>query len=221
MPNTEAAQVSLPLSARATCASILTTCTNQSAVIKKCAAYSSTPAVQTAVTDMDATITILQGTESQIVQAKALVATLESTRETQLVTLFLKHDSVVSALNTAANGDPAAAKAWVGATKERAKPVPIGSTNSPPEDAAIRTVKRHAGMIEASCAEEPSVVGYAYQMGTDPAHPELWAAQVVSRGHTYKWANLPIGQVTYVRIAVVRRGSIQGQWSPILQIQVR
>jgi hypothetical protein len=221
MPTVEAARVSLPLSASATCATVITTCTNQSAIIKKCAAYSSTPAVQAAVADLDSAVGVVQGTDLQLTQAKALVATLEGTRETQLVNVFLKHDGVVAALNTASDGDPAAAKAWVGATKERAKPVPIGSTNAPPEKAAVRTVKKHPGMIEASCAEEPSVVGYAYQIGTDSAHPELWAAQVVARGYTYKWANLPIGQITYVRIAVIRRGSIQGQWSPILQIQVR
>jgi hypothetical protein len=58
-------------------------------------------------------------------------------------------------------------------------------------------------------------------MGTDQAHPETWPPQVVTRGHTYKVGNLPIGQVVYLRIAVIRRGSIQSPWSPILSIQVR
>jgi hypothetical protein len=57
-------------------------------------------------------------------------------------------------------------------------------------------------------------------MGTDPAHPETWPAAVTTRGHTCKMANLPIGQTVYVRIAIIRRGSIQSQWSPTLQIQV-
>ena len=34
-------------------------------------------------------------------------------------------------------------------------------------------------------------------------------------------SNLPIGQIVQVRIAVIRRGSIQSPWSPILEIQVR
>ncbi len=42
----------------------------------------------------------------------------------------------------------------------------------------------------------------------------------MSRGHTYKVGNLPIGQMVYFRIAVIRRGSIQGLWSSILQIQI-
>jgi hypothetical protein len=120
----------------------------------------------------------------------------------------------------ASNGDQVAAKAWVGETKDRAKPLPIGTTNAPPEKAAVRNVKKHTSMVEASCAAEKSVVGYAFQMGTDPAHPESWPPQAVTKGHTYKVGNLPIGQIVYFRIAVIRRGSIQGQWSPILQIQV-
>jgi hypothetical protein len=221
MPTLEAAKVSLPLSANATCSTVITTCTDQSGIIKKCPAYATTTAVQTAVTDMDTAVALLQGTDSQLTQARALVATLEGTRATQLVTVFLKHDSVVSALNTAADGDPAAAQAWVGKTKQRAKPLPVGTSNGPPETAAVRTVKAHPGMVEASCAPEQSVVGYAFQMGTDATHPELWAGQVVTRGHTYKVGNLPIAQTVYFRIAVIRRGSIQGPWSQILQIQVR
>ena len=118
-------------------------------------------------------------------------------------------------------GDPVQAQAWTGKTKARTKPLPIGSSNLPPEDAKVRNVKAHPGMILASCAKEQSAVSYAFQMGTDQAHPETWPAQVVSRGHTYKVGNLPIGQVVYLRIAVIRRGSIQGAWSAIMPIQVR
>jgi hypothetical protein len=216
----EAAKVSLPLAATATCSTIFSTYTTQSAIIKKCAAYSTTPAVQTVVTDMDAAVTVLQGTDSQLTQARILVSTLERTRKTQIATVLLKHSSVESALNTASNGDPVAAAAWLGETKARAKPLPVGATNGPPANPAVRTVKKHPGMVEASCTPEQSVVGYAFQMGTDPTNTQTWSAQVVTRGHTYKMPNLPIGQNVYVRIAVIRRGSIQGQWSSILQIQV-
>ena len=221
MPIVEGALVSLPLAADATCAAIISTCTNQSAIIKKCAAYSSTPAVQAVVTDMDASVTILQATETQYVQTKALLASLDGQRQDQAVTVRLKHTAVESALNIASNNDPTAAKAWVGETKVRAKPIPVSTSTLPPEKAALRVVKSHPGMVEASCAEEPSVVGYVFQTGGDPTHPEAWAPGATTRGHTYKMANLPIGQIVYVRIAVIRRGSIQSQWSPILQIQVR
>jgi hypothetical protein len=94
----------------------------------------------------------------------------------------------------------------------------LPSSTLPPENAAVRNVKAHPGMVQASCDEELSVVGYAFQIGTDPTHPETWPPQIVSQGHTHKFANLPIGQIVYVRVAVIRRGSIQSPWSPILQI---
>jgi hypothetical protein len=97
----------------------------------------------------------------------------------------------------------------------------VGASTAAPQNAAVRNVKMHPGMVLASCDAEQSVVGYAFQMGTDAAHPENWAAQIVSRGPTYKVPNLPIGQVVYFRIAVIRRGSIQGSWSPMLEIRVR
>ena len=217
----EVARVSLPLPANASCATVITTCTNQSAIIKKCQAYSSTPAVQTAVTDMDASVVVLQATDTQLTAARALVATLEGKRSTQEVTVRLKHDTVESTLNTASNNDPAAAKAWTGGIKQRAKPLPVGASALPPEKPAIRNVKSHPGMVEASCAAEPTVVGYAFQIGTDATHPEGWAPQIFSQGRTHKFPNLPIGQIVYARVAVIRRGSIQSPWSPLLEIQVR
>ncbi len=214
-------KVSLPLPFDATCTLMLTTCTDQSGILKQCAAYGVTPAVQTAVTDMDGATNDLRATASQLNEARALVATLEGTRDAQMATLRLKHDSVESAVNVASDNDPVAAKAWTGQTKTKAKPLPVGASTLPPERPALRNVKSHPGMVEASCAPEQSVVGYAFQMGTDPAHPELWPAPVMTRGHTFKVGNLPIGQVVYVRVAVIRRGSIQSPWSPNLEIQVR
>ncbi len=214
-------KVSLPLPASATCSTVITTCTKQSGVIKQCSAYSTTPAAQTVVIAMDAAVAVLQGTDTQLTQAKALVATLEGKRESEMVTVRLTHDTVESTLNTLCNNDPVAAKAWTGETKQRATPLPVGASTLPPDDAAVRVVKAHPGMVEASCAKEQTVVAYAFQIGMDPAHPELWPAPIITQGHTHKFANLPITQSVYVRVAVIRRGSIQSPWSPILQIVVR
>jgi hypothetical protein len=214
-------KVSLPLPANASCITIITTCTKQSGILKQCPAYSTTPVAQTVVIAMDTAVAVLSGTDTQLDQAKALVSTLEGKRTTQMVTVRLTHATVESTLNTVCNNDPVAAKAWTGATKQRAASLPVGASMLPPETAAVRLVKAHPGMVEASCAEEPSVVGYAFQIGTDPAHPETWPPQILSKGRTHKFPNLPIGQTVYVRIAVIRRGSIQSPWSPILQIMVR
>jgi hypothetical protein len=221
MPTVTEGKVSLPLPANASCATIISTCTKQSGIIKKCAAYSTTSIVQTVVTDLDSSVADLEATDTQLGQARALVATLEGKRDSQAITVRLKHDTVESTLNTVSNNDPVAAKAWTGDNKQRTKPLAVGASSLPPESPAVRNVKSHPGMVEASCAEEPSLVGYAFQMGTDPAHPETWPPQIMSQGRTHKFANLPIGQTVYVRVAVIRRGSIQSPWSPILQIQVR
>jgi hypothetical protein len=221
MPIVEGALVKLPLAADATCATIISTCTNQSSIIKKCPAYTTTPAVEAVVIDMDASVAVLQGTEAQYVQTKALLATLDGQRQSEAVTVRLKHGAVESALNTAANNDPVAAKAWVGETKSRAKPVPVTTSTLAPENPALRTIKSRPGTVEASCAEEQGAVGYVFQTGSDPNHPDAWAPGSTTRGHTFKMSNLPIGQIVYVRIAVIRRGSIQSQWTPIIQIQVR
>ena len=214
-------KVSLPLPATASCATVITTCTKQSGILKQCPAYTTTSVVETAVANMDTAVAALSGTDTQLTQAKALVSTLEGKRASQLVTVRLTHDTVESTVNTVCNNDPVAAKAWTGGTKQRATPIPVGTSMLPPEGAAVRSVKAHAGMVEASCTKEQTVVGYAFQIGTDPAHPEAWPAPIITQGHTHKFPNLPIGQIAYVRVAVIRRGSIQSPWSPILQITVR
>jgi hypothetical protein len=76
-------------------------------------------------------------------------------------------------------------------------------------------------MARASCKPEDGAVCYLFQHGTDPAHPETWPAPIMSPGSTFVLSNLPVGQIVCVRIAVVRRGSVQGQWSSVLQVTVR
>ena len=120
--------VDLPLAVQAKTSTIVNTCTEQSATIKKCPAYASTPAVQAAVTDMDGAVSTLGDILSKLVQAQADVKTYEGQRDKQEITVRIKHDKVESALNDAAGGDPVQAQAWTGKTKERTKPLPIGSS---------------------------------------------------------------------------------------------
>jgi hypothetical protein len=218
---TETMKVALPLAASATAQTVVNVCTSQSAVIKQCPAYPNTPAVEAAVADMDTAVAALSGTVTKIDQTHALLATLVTTRGTQLGTVYLKHEGVETALNTASNGDPVAAQAWTGKTKTRAAPAPVSATTTPPENAALEVIKSSPGSVKASCTPEDGAVGYLFQQGGDPLHPETWAPGSVTRGHTFKVHNQPIGQIVYFRIAIVRRGSIQSQWSPIVQIVVR
>ncbi len=221
MNSTEPVKVELPLAAAAGPKTIVNTCTAQSGVIKQCPAYAATLPVETAVADMDTAVAALQGTVSKMDLLHAQLAALVTTRTTQLAAVHLKHDAVETALNTASNGDPAAAQAWVGKTKSRALPAPVSTATNPPENPAIAVVKSSHGSVKASCTPEAGAVCYLFQQGGDPAHPETWPAPTISSGHTFKAHNQPIGQVVYLRIAIVRRGSVQSQWSPVLQIVAR
>ena len=75
--------------------------------------------------------------------------------------------------------------------------------------------------MRASCDPEAGAVGYLFQFGGDPNHPESWPAPIVARGHTFTLRNQTIGQPLCVRIAIVRHGSVQGAWSTIRQLTMR
>ena len=76
----EPIKVDLPLPASANAATVAGTCAAQSAPLKQCPAYATTPAVQTAVVGMDAAVTALQGTVSKLVALEAEVSALKTTR---------------------------------------------------------------------------------------------------------------------------------------------
>jgi len=196
-------------------------CTAQSTLIKQCPAYPTTAPVQTVVTDMDGTVTTLQGTVSEIDQVRAKLSTLEKTRNTQMATVRIKHGAVGTALTSASNNDPNAAKAWTGATQTRTKAAQVPASTGAPLNPAFNGIKRHPGSVRAECEKEAGAVGYLFQFGTDPNHPETWPVPLVSHGHTFTLRNQTIGQVLCVRIAVVRHGSVQGAWSSVLSLIVR
>jgi hypothetical protein len=217
----EPLKVDLPLSTTAAPKTVASTCAAQSSVIKQAPGYATTPAVQAAVGDMDTAVTALQATVGKLDNLDAERSALITTRTAQVSTLRLKHDNVATALNTASNNDPQAVQAWVGKTKSRAKPTPVTTSTNPPDGAQLAIVKSSHGSVKASCTPEAGALSYLFQQGGDPAHPETWPAPFVARGHTFKVHNQPIGQPIYMRIAIVRRGSVQSQWTPVLQIVVR
>jgi hypothetical protein len=221
MKTIQSVSVFLPLPASDKPETVVTTCTSQSAVLKDSPRYPNAPTVQTAVADMDTAVTDLQGDLTKIAKLHAELAVAEKSRDEKTLTVRIKHAAVATAVTTDANGDPEAAKKWVGKVKDRAKPVPITTTTTSPENPALRNIKRRPGAVEASCTPEPGATCYMFQMGTDPLHPETWPSPVTVTGHTHKLENQPMGQVLCCRIAVVRRGGVQSQWSPVMQITVR
>jgi hypothetical protein len=221
MSNAEVVRVDLPLAVKAKPAVTVDTWTKQSAIIKQAPGYAAAPAVQAAVGDMDTAVANLSATLLKIEQTHAELSVLETTRGGQIALVFLKHDGVETALNTASNGDAAAAAGWTGKTKTRAKPVAVTADTSSPLSPAIRNVAQDPGAVRVSCNSEQGAVCYLFQQGPDATNPSAWPAPSYSKGHTFVARNQPIGQTVFFRIAIVRRGSVQSQWSPILQIVVR
>ncbi len=103
----------------------------------------------------------------------------------------------------------------------RAEPVAVIVTTTSPEGAFLAIIKSRRGSVLASCTAERGAQGYLFQWGSNPAHPEAWASPAFSKGHTFELHDQPIGQTLYLRIAIVRRGSLQSQWTQVLQVLVR
>ena len=125
-------KVELPLPNSCNANAMIQICTAQSTLIKKCPAYPTTAPVQAAVADMDGAVTQLQGTVSDIDQTRAKLSALEKTRATQMGAVRIKHNAVGTALTSASNNDPNAAKAWTGKTKVRAVPPQVPATTGAP-----------------------------------------------------------------------------------------
>lgn len=217
----EVVRVELPLPASENAKQLCTTCTSQSSTIKQCSDYSNATAVQTTVTAMDAAVAQLQTTDGKIDNLEAQILALKKTRVSQMATVHLTHANVEAAINARSNGDPQAAQQWTGKLKTRAKPVAVTADTTPPTGATLRTVQRTHGMVKGRCNPEPSAEGYLFQTGGDPLHPETWPPPFFAHGHTFSLRNQTVGQTVYMRMAVVRRGSVQSGWTQVLQVVVR
>jgi hypothetical protein len=77
------------------------------------------------------------------------------------------------------------------------------------------------GTVQVKCKAERGAVCYLMQTGTDPAHPEAWPSPVITSGAKHLFPGLTVGQKAYFRIAIVRRGGVQGQWSGVMEVVVR
>jgi hypothetical protein len=211
------AQVSLPLPAPYLHALLVSTIRKQVATVQQCTAYSTQTTVQTACTNLLTGTTTLDGTLTAHGTATALVLTLAGQRDNEVADVLRLHSGLVTALNLASNGDQATALAWTGSIKQRVRTPP---TTDPPASPAAVPVNKASGEVQASCAADRKAKCYIFQMGTDPAHPEAWAAPVMVPGCKYRLPGQTIGQKLYFRIAVFRSNG-QGQWSDMVSVTVK
>ncbi len=214
---TNTAQVSLPLPAPYLHTLLVDTVKEQVGTVQQCSAYSTTPTVETAATNLLAGATALDGTLTAHANAVALVLTLTGQRDAEVADLIRLHGGLVTTLNLASQGNQAAALAWAGSVKQRTRTPP---TTDPPVDTMAKAVSKVSGEVVASCKADRKAKCYVFQMGTDPAHPETWPAPVMVGGCRYRLPGQTVGQKLYFRVAIFRSNG-QGQWSDIVSVTVK
>lgn len=189
----------------------------QVANVQKCEDYAKQPEIQARAVVLTSSADSLSTTLVDLAAAKLLVAKLEAQRDQQFVAIRANHDALESAVNVVCKGQVAMIKAYGGAPAARNTYV---LSTDPPMKTAISTTPT-PGSVAAKCKADRDAIGYLFQLGTDPANPESWPKPELSGAARYVFADLPVGQKVYVRIAIVRRHGGQGQWSGLLEITVR
>jgi hypothetical protein len=212
-----AARLVLPLPGATQPVAMINTCNQQVATIEANPDIVNHPEVKAAANAVLTQAQTVGKTISDLGNARSLVTALETKRAEDVHQLRLLHSGLESTLNVAAKGDKAAATAWGGKLLSRTA-LPA-STDAPVNPIATPTATM--GTVLVKCKAERGATCYLMQTGTDPTHPEAWPAPVVASGAKHLFPGLTVGQKAYFRIAIVRRGSVQGQWSGVLEVVVR
>jgi hypothetical protein len=196
---------------------MVTTCQQQTGTVQQCSDYQNQPAVQAAVTAVVASAKKLDQTLTSLVNARALVASLEKQREDDAAALRRDHTGMEAAVNVASAGKAPAELSWGAQPATR---TPATPTADPPVNPRL-VHGPLPGTVWAKCKPQKGAYSYAFQIGTDPTNPSAWPQPVTEGSASHLFSGLTTGQKVYVRIAVLRRGVGQGQWSGVLEIMVR
>jgi hypothetical protein len=173
------------------------------------------PDVATAANAVKAQAQTVDTTLGAMANTETTLTGLREQRVSGLLALRLLHGTMTSAVNVAAGGDKAKAATWGGKIATRTM---FAITTDPPQKPTATALG--GGSVEAKCKREGGVICYLVQIGTDPAHPEAWPPPVIAGGCKHTFAGLTPGQKVYIRIAIVRRGSVQGKWSIVMEVGV-
>jgi hypothetical protein len=173
------------------------------------------PEVSTAANAVKAQAQTVDTTLGSIANKETELTGLRGQRVSGLLALRLVHGTMTSAVNVAAGGDKAQAATWGG--KIATRTTFAATTDAPQKPTAMAL---GGGSVEAKCTREEGVICYLFQIGTDPAHLEAWPPPVIAGGCKHTFAGLTPGQKVYVRIAIVRRGGVQGKWSIVMEVGV-
>jgi hypothetical protein len=196
---------------------VVTACEQQVATIQACPDYPNHPelaprcaAVLADAKSLDATVTSLGNVRAQEV---ALVGQRDQTA----LSLRANHSALEGAVNVVTKGKKELIANYGG--KPFARTLKPESTAAPV--GAFAKNAKLAAAVQVGCKAEPGVICYLYQHGTDPANPDAWPkADMISKSK-FVVPNLPLGQKTYFRVAIVRRNGGTGAWSGVLEVIVR
>jgi len=115
------------------------------------------------------------------------------------------------------HGKIAAIMAW-GAEVEDNTKKPLAKTTDAPTNVRARTFE---GAVTLRCNADPRAVGYWFQIGTDPMHPETWPTPIFENGVAHAMPDQVVGTTIFYRMAVQRRRTGRGEWSDIMSVLVK
>ncbi len=174
------------------------------------------PAIQAALNAVSADVAATEATLGSISTAHATLTTLISTRTKQLFGLRMDHEALQTAINVAGKGDKAYLETYGGTIVTKGT---LTSTADPPANATLKVTKL-IGEACFRCKADRSAYAYAYQWGNDPTNLAALPQPTVDSKASYTVTGLTPGQKVYGRIAIYRRGTGQGQWSPVMMLIV-
>lgn len=210
-----AARVTFPLPGNSQAGKVVTTCNQQADTVLASPDIAAHPEVAAAANAVKTQAKAAGDIVGNISNTEAALEGLRTKRSDGVLLLRLLHGNMESLVNIAAAGDPAKAVTFGGKLVTRTTVAP---STDPPQKAFLKAVGD--GSVEAKCQAEKGVICYLFQTGADPAHPEAWPMPTFSGGCKHTFTGFPPGQKAYVRIAIVRTGSVQGKWSDVMEVMV-
>jgi hypothetical protein len=216
-PKQNEARFELKLPNGATLEVLVAVIEKQLAAVKAAPDYANQPKIQEAYTALAADAATLKTTLASIATMHATLSTLITNRSLQLFALRVDHEALQTAINVAGKGVEAYLLQYGGNIATRAA---VPASTDAPLNAALKLTKT-PGEVHAKCQADRKAYAYAFQFGTDPANPDAWPKPAMESKCSYIATGLPLGQKVYARIAILRRGVGQGQWSDMLAIAVR
>jgi hypothetical protein len=172
--------------------------------------------IQTLVKSLFGETAGLDQTLTALANARALVTSLETTRDGQIGTILRDRRNLEGALTTVCKGDSTAVKAW--GCQLKTKTVAAAS-NEAPLGLRVKGSKSVSGTVTARCTAVRGSV-YLWLMSDSAAAPAAGAQPVITTKARLDVSGQQVGHTLYFRVAVIRRNGGQSLWSDPVQIVV-